>query len=84
MKNRQKSVVEPRVVTAVVSVCPPEPILTLAQATERLQLKPETVRELLRKRGNRKPLPSLKAGKFLRFKWSLVERWLDETQERAA
>jgi len=61
-----------------------EPVLTLEQVAERLQLKPETVRELLRKRGNRKPLPSLKAGKFLRFRWSHIERWLDESQERKA
>jgi len=61
-----------------------EPVLTLEQVAERLQLRPETVRELLRKRGNRRPLPSLKAGKFLRFKWSMVEQWLHESRGRAA
>jgi excisionase family DNA binding protein len=61
----------------------PEPILTLEQVAERLQMKPSTVRELIRKR-NRNPLPALKAGKFLRFKWSMVERWLDDSRGRAA
>ena len=60
-----------------------EPVLTLEQVAERLQLKPSTIRELLRKR-NRRPLPALKAGKFLRFKWSLIERWIDESRERVA
>jgi len=61
----------------------PEPILTLEQVAERLQMKPSTVRELLRKR-NRRPLPALKAGKFLRFKWSMVEQWLHESLGRVA
>jgi len=53
-----------------------EPILTVEQAAEILQLKPSTVYELTRRRNSR-PLPVHKAGKFLRFRRSEIERWLD-------
>jgi len=59
-----------------------EPILTIEQVAERLQLKPSTVYELTRRR-NRHPLPVLRAGKFLRFRWSEIERWLDESRDAA-
>jgi len=52
-----------------------EPILTVEQVSERLQLKPSTVYELTRRR-NKHPLPVLRAGKFLRFRWSQIEAWL--------
>jgi excisionase family DNA binding protein len=55
----------------------PEPILTIEEVAARLKLKPPTVYELTRKR-NRRRLPSMKAGKVLRFFWSDVERWLRE------
>lgn len=55
----------------------PEPILTIEQVAERLQLKPATVYELTRRR-NRRPLPVLRVGKFLRFRWSQIEAWLVE------
>ena len=81
MSTRKKSVSEslPASITAGSS---PEPILNLEQVSERLQLKPSTVRELLRKRIQR-PLPSLKVGKFVRFKWSLIEKYLDESRGAA-
>jgi excisionase family DNA binding protein len=53
-----------------------EPILTVEQAAEILQLKPSTIYELTRRR-NARPLPVHKAGKFLRFRRSEIERWLD-------
>jgi excisionase family DNA binding protein len=81
MNFRKKTVSEVHAVAARSSE--PEPILTMEQVADRLQMKPSTVRELIRKR-NRNPLPSLKAGKFLRFKWSMVEQWLDDSRERAA
>ena len=59
----------------VVSIPSWEPILTIEQVAERLQLRPSTVYELTRRR-NRRPLPVLRAGKFLRFRWSQVEAWL--------
>jgi Helix-turn-helix domain len=54
----------------------PEPILTIEDIATRLKLKnTSSVYELTRKR-NRRPLPCMRAGKFLRFFWSDVERWL--------
>lgn len=69
LKNK-KTVAQP-----VVSIPSWEPILTIEQVAERLQLRPSTVYELTRRR-NRRPLPVLRAGKFLRFRWSQVEAWL--------
>jgi excisionase family DNA binding protein len=57
-----------------------EPILTVEEVAERLQLKPETIYEMTRSRHPR-PIPVLRAGKFLRFRWSAVERWLDGTNK---
>ncbi len=54
-----------------------EPILTPEQVAERLQIKASTVYELTRRRSVR-PMPVLKVGKYLRFRWSEVEQWLDE------
>ena len=69
---------------APVSVPPaaltPESILTVEQLAERLQLKPSTVYELTRKRLNgRPPMPRLRVGKFLRFYFSEVEKWMRES-----
>ncbi|PYT74198.1 MAG: hypothetical protein DMG41_05395 [Acidobacteria bacterium] len=77
-KKPQSSGTSPTTALPAVS----EPILTIGQVAERLQMEVSTVRELLRKR-NRRPLPSLKCGKFLRFKWSLIEQWLDESRRAA-
>jgi len=76
--RNKKDVAQP-----VVSIASSEPILTVEQVAERLQLKPSTVYELTRRRNGR-PLPVLRAGKFLRFRWSEVERWLDESREETA
>jgi len=70
-----KSVVQP-----VGSIPSSEPILTIQQVVERLQLKPSTVYELTRRRSGH-PLPVLRPGKFLRFRWSEIEKWLDESQD---
>ena len=69
LKNKQ-GVAQP-----VVSIPSWEPILTIEQVAERLQLSPSTVYELTRRR-SRHPLPVLRAGKFLRFRWSQIEAWL--------
>ena len=58
-----------------VTVSNSEPILTGEQVAERLQLKTSTVYEFTRRRSKR-PLPAMHAGKFLRFYWSDVEKWL--------
>lgn len=73
LKNK-KGVVQP-----VVSIPSWEPILTIQQVAERLQLSPSTVYELTRRR-SRHPLPVLRAGKFLRFRWSQIEAWLVERE----
>jgi len=77
LKNK-KDVAQP-----VVHIPSSEPILTVEQVAERLQLKPSTIYELTRRR-NRRPLPVLRAGKFLRFRWSEVEQWLNESREETA
>jgi len=58
----------------------PEPILTGKQVAERLQVSPSMIYELTRKR-SRRPLPVLRVGKYLRFRWSEVEAWLDEGRQ---
>jgi len=69
LKNK-KGVVQP-----VASIQSSEPILTIEQVADRLQLKTSTIYELTRRR-NRRPLPVLRTGKFLRFRWSEIEAWL--------
>lgn len=76
--RNKKDVAQP-----VVFIPSSEPILTVEQVAERLQLKPSTVYGLTRRR-SRRPLPVLRAGKFLRFRWSEIERWLDESREETA
>jgi excisionase family DNA binding protein len=58
-----------------------EDILTPEELAFKLKLKKATIYELTRKRGagSRKPMPSLKAGKFLRFRLSDVVRWMEES-----
>ena len=55
---------------------------TIGELAERLQLKPSTIYELTRRR-KQHPLPYLKAGKFLRFRWSEIEQWLSESRRAA-
>jgi excisionase family DNA binding protein len=55
----------------------PQSILTGEQVATQLQISPDTVYELTRRRC-RNPLPFIKVGKYLRFRWSDVERWLDD------
>jgi excisionase family DNA binding protein len=54
----------------------PEPILTIEDIADRLKFdSTRTVYELTRTR-NKRPMPAMRAGKFLRFYWSDVEKWL--------
>jgi excisionase family DNA binding protein len=77
-KNQQPVKVSSPVVHPISNERPEfEPILTKEQVAQRLQVKASTVYELARRRSIR-PLPVLKVGKYLRFRWSDVERWLDE------
>jgi excisionase family DNA binding protein len=54
----------------------PEPLMTGEEVAERLKIKASTVYELTRRR-TRQPLPFFKVGKYLRFRWSDVEKWLE-------
>ena len=74
MASRKSASVVPAQ-TPVPSVVNPEPVLTPEQVAARLQLNASTVYEFTRKR-NKRPLPAMRAGKFLRFYWSDVEKWL--------
>jgi excisionase family DNA binding protein len=60
-----------------------EPLLTAEEVAERLKIKASTVYELTRRR-SRQPLPFLKIGKYLRFRWSEVEKWLESCRGVAA
>ena len=52
-----------------------EPVLTAEEVAARLHLEPQTIYEFTRSR-HRNPLPALRVGKFLRFRWSTVETWM--------
>jgi predicted DNA-binding transcriptional regulator AlpA len=68
-------------VTIGVSALPAEPILTAAQVAAKLQLPPTTIYSLTRSKCPN-PIPFLKAGKFLRFRWSDIEHWLNQGRAR--
>jgi excisionase family DNA binding protein len=52
-----------------------EEILTGEEVALRLKVPPTTVYEWTRRR-NRRPIPNHRAGKYLRFYFSEVEKWL--------
>jgi hypothetical protein len=59
----------------------PEDILTPEQLAERLQVSKSWVFEQTRNRAkvrNKKPLPCIRLGKYLRFSWIQVCEWLAE------
>ena len=58
-------------------------ILTPQQLAERLQVQLSFIYENTRKRAgirNADPLPSIRMGKYLRFYWPEVEKWLERRQ----
>jgi predicted DNA-binding transcriptional regulator AlpA len=59
-----------------------EPLLTREEVARRLRQKPETIYSLTRRRCLN-PLPAIRIGKSLVFRWSQIEQWL-ATQGRAA
>jgi excisionase family DNA binding protein len=86
MAKKVKSLaVVPPAVTSPATLVTPEPILTPQQVATRLQLPSSaTVYEMTRRRASgRRPMPFFKVGKFLRFKWSEIERWLEESRKAA-
>lgn len=82
MRLKKKNLQSEKASSAVVyptpiELRPFEPVLTPEQVAERLQIKAQTIYQLTRRRSLR-PMPVLKVGKYLRFRWSDIERWLDE------
>ena len=61
----------------------PEPFLTREQVAARLCVEPSTVYALTKSR-NRNPIPYSKIGKYQRFRWSEIEKWLVGRQKRTA
>ena len=58
-------------------------ILTPEQLAERLEVPVSWVYENTRKRASKRnadPLPSIRMGKYLRFYWPEVEKWLERRQ----
>jgi predicted DNA-binding transcriptional regulator AlpA len=61
----------------------PEDILTPEQLAERLQVSKSWVFEQTRNRAKARkahPLPCIRLGKYLRFSWSQVCEWLQDSQ----
>jgi hypothetical protein len=79
-----------RYCTFVITAAPIQPgkldhahILTPKQLAERLQVQVSFIYENTRKRAgirNVDPLPSIRMGKYLRFYWPEVEKWLERRQ----
>jgi excisionase family DNA binding protein len=79
-----KKVVVLPVEVSTLPITPFKPILTPKQAAKVLQVNRSTIYESTRKSNSgRKPLPHLRAGKFLRFRRSEIERWLNESRKAA-
>jgi predicted DNA-binding transcriptional regulator AlpA len=63
-------------------VLDPGDILTPQQLADRLQVSKSWVFEQTRNRSkvrNKRPLPCLRLGKYLRFSWAAVSEWLTQT-----
>jgi excisionase family DNA binding protein len=61
----------------------PTHILTPEQLAERLQVQVSFIYENTRSRAGRRnadPLPFMRLGKYLRFYWPEVEKWLERRQ----
>ena len=62
----------------------PDDILTPEQLAERLQVSKTWVFEQTRQRAkvrNKHPLPCIRLGKYLRFSWLEVCRWMNENSD---
>jgi hypothetical protein len=90
MKFRAASAGEGEYCTFTIAEAPIQPgkldhadILTPKQLAERLQVGISFIYENTRKRANIRnpdPLPSIRMGKYLRFYWPEVEKWLERRQ----
>jgi predicted DNA-binding transcriptional regulator AlpA len=64
----------------------PSDILTPEQLAQRLQVSKSWVFEQTRNRAkvrNQNPLPCIRLGKYLRFSWSQVSDWLQNSQNNS-
>jgi excisionase family DNA binding protein len=84
MSRKSKSVSTPYHTSAPISACAisSEPLWTKNEAADYLRVKPSTIYQLTRKRC-RLPLPYLPCGKYLRFRKSEIDRWLEECRSAA-
>jgi|HubBroStandDraft_4_1064222.scaffolds.fasta_scaffold328480_2 excisionase family DNA binding protein len=58
-------------------------LLTPQQLAERLAVRPSWIREKTRERArvrDKDPLPVVRLGKYVRFRWSAVEAWLSRQE----
>ena len=59
-----------------------EPLWTKDEAAAYLRIQPATIYQLTRRR-SRHPLPYLPCGKFMRFRQSEIDRWLESGRKSA-
>jgi excisionase family DNA binding protein len=84
--RKPKSVRTPSHTSAPISAAatvPSEPLWTKDDAAAYLRIKPETIYQLTRRR-SRHPLPYLPCGKFMRFRRSEIDKWLEDSRAGAA
>jgi excisionase family DNA binding protein len=60
-----------------------EPLWTRDEAANYLRIRPATIYQLTRRR-SRHPLPYLPCGKFMRFRRSEIDKWLEDSRAGAA
>ena len=64
-----------------------EHLLTAAEVAEMLRVSPSWIREKTRERAlirDTDPLPHVRLGKYVRFRWTDVSLWLDRQSTRKA
>lgn len=64
-----------------------EHLLTAAEVAEMLRVSPSWIREKTRERSlirDTDPLPHVRLGKYVRFRWTDVSQWLDRQSTRKA
>src|SRR6266852_9202820 len=69
----------PSRISGTLEFCPRLQSRQPARDNPSLQIEASTVYELTRRRSVR-PLPALKVGRVLRFRWSDIEHWLNESR----
>ncbi len=70
----------PKKSPVIISASASEPLWTREEAAAYLRIKPATIYQLTRKR-SRIPLPYLPCGKFMRFRKTEIDRWLEQSRQ---